>query len=47
MEAMIFIFCLILHNMEEALWLTEWQVKNMPGRCPQKEHFIFSVLYES
>jgi len=46
MEAIIFMFCLTLHNLEEALWLTEWRIKTMPNsrRSPQKEHFIFAVL---
>ncbi|MCL2544608.1 MAG: HXXEE domain-containing protein [Clostridia bacterium] len=46
MEAIIFMFCLTLHNIEEALWLTDWQKQNMPNsrRTLQKEHFIFAVL---
>ena len=39
-------FCITLHNIEEALWLTEWQIKNMPNirKNPKKENFIFAVL---
>ncbi len=46
MEPVIFMFCLTLHNIEEALWLTEWRLKTMPNsrRSPQKLHFIFAVL---
>jgi hypothetical protein len=42
MEAVIFMFCLTLHNIEEALWLTDWQRKNMPSnkRTMEKEHFF-------
>lgn len=46
METVIFMLCLTLHNVEEALWLTEWRIKTMPNsrRSPKKEHFIFAVL---
>jgi len=46
MEAIIFMFCITLHNIEEALWLTEWRIKNMPNSktTPMKKHFIFAVL---
>ncbi len=46
MEAVIFMFCLTLHNIEEALWLTDWQRKTMPNsrRMPNKNHFTFAVL---
>jgi hypothetical protein len=46
MESVIFMFCLTLHNIEEALWLTEWRIKTIPDsrRSPEKEHFIFAVL---
>lgn len=46
MQAIIFMLCLSLHNVEEALWLTEWQRKVMPNgrRSPQKAHFIFATI---
>ncbi len=46
MEPVIFMLCLTLHNIEEALWFTEWRIKTMPKshRSPQKLHFIFAVL---
>jgi len=46
MEPILFMFCLTLHNIEEALWLTEWRIKTMPDnrRSHKKEHFIFAVL---
>lgn len=46
MEPIIFMFCLTLHNMEEALWLTEWRKINMPNsrRAPDKHHFIFAAI---
>ena len=39
-------FCLTLHNIEEALWMTGWLDKAMPDkRGPRrKEHFIFAVI---
>jgi hypothetical protein len=46
MEPVIFMFCLTLHNIEEALWLPEWNKKNMPNmrRAPNKQHFTFAVI---
>ena len=46
MEAIVFMLCLTLHNIEEALWLTDWQSKTMPNnhRTPNKNHFAFAVL---
>ena len=44
METTIFMFCLTVHNIEEALWMPDWRAKTMPRRSPQKEHFIFAVL---
>ncbi len=46
MEPIVFMFCLTLHNIEEALWLTQWQSKHMPNarRIVQKEHFIFAAV---
>ena len=45
MEAVLFMFCLTLHNIEEALWFTDWRIKTMPNRrVPLKKHFIFAVL---
>ena len=46
MEAVVFMFCLTLHNTEEALWFTDWQTKNLPKSqtTPNKKHFIFSVI---
>jgi hypothetical protein len=46
MGAIIFMFTLTLHNIEEALWLTQWRIENMPNRkrSPHREHFIFAVL---
>jgi len=46
MEAVIFMFCLTLHNIEEALWLTDWRKENMPNirRAPEKAHFIFAAF---
>ncbi len=46
MEPLIFMFCLTLHNIEEALWFTEWRIKTMPNsrRSFQKQHFIFALL---
>ncbi len=46
MEAIIFMFCITLHNIEEALWLTDWRKKHMPDnqKVPAKEHFIFAAM---
>ncbi|MCL2697193.1 MAG: HXXEE domain-containing protein [Oscillospiraceae bacterium] len=46
MEAIIFLFCLTIHNIEEALWFNDWRIKNMPNKRKtyKKEYFIFSVL---
>lgn len=46
MEPIIFMFCLTLHNIEEALWLVKWNQINMPNskRSLNKFHFIFSVI---
>jgi len=46
MEAVIFLLCLTLHNIEEALWFTDWRTKNMPNKrkAYKKEYFIFAVL---
>ena len=46
MEPVIFMFCLTLHNIEESLWLTEWNKKNISGnrRSPDKQQFIFAVI---
>ena len=45
MEPIIFMFCITLHNLEEALWLPDWMAKTMPNRKPtRKEHFIFAVI---
>ena len=46
MEAVIFMFCLTLHNAEEAIWLTDWTKKNLPGRRnPAKNaHFVFATI---
>ena len=45
METIIFMFCLTLHNIEEALWFPDWLNKTMPNRKQtQKEHFIFAVI---
>ncbi len=46
MEPLIFMLCLTLHNMEEALWFTQWRIQTMPNsrRTPQQSHFIFAVL---
>ena len=45
LEPIIFIFCLTLHNIEEALWLPDWINKAMPKRKQtNKEHFIFAVI---
>lgn len=46
MEAIVFMFCITLHNIEEALWLVDWQAKhNKFNRriCP-KEQFVFAAL---
>ena len=39
-------FCLTLHNIEEALWLTKWRQKTMPNsrRSGNNAHFIFAVI---
>ncbi len=46
MEPVIFMLCLTLHTIEEALWLTEWRAKTMPNTnwFLKKEHFLFAVL---
>ncbi len=45
MEAIIFMFSITLHNIEEALWLTQWRIEHMPNRkTPDKKHFIFAVM---
>ena len=45
MEPIIFMLCLTLHNIEEALWFPEWTVRNLPNRKPtQKAHFIFALI---
>jgi len=46
MEAIIFMFCITLHNIEEALWLTAWMEKHMPTKrgLRNNNHFIFAVL---
>ena len=46
MEAVIFMFCITLHNIEEALWLADWLRKNMPSKrkTPSKEQFVFAIL---
>lgn len=46
MEPIIFMFCITLHNIEEALWLVDWQKKTMPNSrsTPNKMHFTFAVL---
>ena len=46
MEPIIFMFCLTLHNMEEALWLTEWKRKVFPHskKAPNQKHFLFALL---
>lgn len=46
MEPIIFMFCLTLHNAEEALWLTQWRTNTLPDnrRSPSKQHFIFAVI---
>lgn len=45
LEPIIFMFCLTLHNIEEALWLSDWMAKTMPSRKQTaKEHFIFAVI---
>ncbi len=46
MEAVVFMLCLTLHNIEEALWWTDWQIKTFPNsrRIPKKRHFIFATL---
>ena len=45
MEAIIFMFCLTLHNIEEALWFPDWLNKTMPNRKQtSKEHFTFAVI---
>lgn len=45
-EPVIFMFCLTLHNVEEALWFTEWRMNTVPNsrRSPKKQNFIFAVL---
>ncbi len=39
-------FCITLHNIEEALWFTAWRVKRKPfGRkAPPNNQFVFAVL---
>jgi hypothetical protein len=46
MEAVIFMLCLTLHNVEEALWLTDWRNKTIPNirRSLNRTHFIFAVI---
>jgi hypothetical protein len=46
MEAILFMFCLTIHNIEEALWFTEWRIKYMQNsrNKPEKECFVFAVL---
>ncbi len=46
MEAVVFMFCLTLHNIEEALWWTDWQIQTFPNsrRTPKKRNFIFAAL---
>ncbi len=46
MEPIIFMFCITLHNIEEAVWMHDWRTKHKPfGRkVPAKERFVFAVL---
>lgn len=45
METIIFMFCLTLHNIEEALWFPDWRAKTLKNAKPQnKNHFIFAVI---
>ncbi|WP_164709453.1 HXXEE domain-containing protein [Enterococcus mediterraneensis] len=46
MDAIVFMLCVSLHNIEEALWLMEWQQKEMPNsrRNIKKNYFIFAVI---
>ncbi len=46
MDAIIFMFCITLHNIEEALWLTDWLMIYIPDKRgkPSKDGFIFSVM---
>ncbi len=45
MEPVIFMFCITLHNIEEAIWLTGWRNKYKPlGRkAPPKKQFVFAL----
>jgi hypothetical protein len=46
MEALIFMFCLTLHNIEEALWFNEWKIKTLSnnGKSSKNEHFVFALI---
>jgi len=46
MEAIIFMFCFALHNIEEALWGVEWKTKTMPNSRikPNQKTFNFALL---
>jgi len=44
MEAIIFMFSLTIHNVEEALWFTKWMQKTMPNRSTKNEYFIFALI---
>ncbi len=45
MEPVIFMFCLTLHNTEEALWFTEWRRKTFPNRRIANERsFLFALI---
>ena len=46
MEAIIFMFCFTLHNIEEALWGVEWKAKTMPNSRikPNQKTFNFALL---
>jgi len=46
MEAVVFMFCLTLHNIEEALWGVEWRAKTMPNSRikPNQELFNFALI---
>lgn len=46
MEPIVFMFCLTLHNIEEALWLTKWTAEVLPNsrRKSNQKDFIFAVL---
>ncbi len=44
-EAIVFMFCFTLHNIEEALWLTSWRNEHIPNRkTPDKKHFVFAAM---